>query len=119
MKTLATCLTFTISLLATAAFGACEMPSLVSAIPDGATATEAELLAVQTEVTAYIAAMDEYIACQNEELTTNGEDAAKEYLYQIGMRIAFAREEVDAVATNFNEQVNAFRAARQAAPGVQ
>lgn len=115
MKTLAICLVSAAGLFASTAFGACEMPSLVTSIPDGATATEEELLAAQTEVTNYIAAMDDFIACQNEELSVNGDDAAAEYLYQMSARIDFAREEVDAVASQFNDQVNAFRAARQAA----
>jgi hypothetical protein len=88
----------------------CEMPTLVAAIPDGATARQTELLAAQTQVKAYIAAMDEYIACQNEELRVNGDGATSEYLYQMSSRIAFARDEVDAVATRFNDAVEAFRA---------
>ena len=100
--------------LAAGARAACEMPSLVRAIPDGATATEQELLTVQTEIQAYVAAMDDYIACQNEELSVNGSEASAEYLYMMTTRIETARNEVDKVASDFNEQVTAFRAARQA-----
>lgn len=98
------------------AHAACEIPSLVSSIPDGTTATEDELLAAQAEVQAYIAAMDAYIACENEELATNGDNATSSYYYQMSERIAFAREEVDRVATEFNDQVIAFRETRQTAP---
>lgn len=97
-----------------AANAACEMPSLVASIPEGATATEVELLAAQAQVRAYIEAMDSYIACQNEEMATNGDDATSSYLYQMSERIEFARTEVDQVATEFNDQVEAFREARSA-----
>ena len=100
------------SLSAAAARAACEIPALVASIPDGATATEAELLAVQTEVQAYIAAMDNYIACQNEEMTADEDDTTADFLYLMSQRIESAREEVDRVAMEFNDQVNAFRAAR-------
>jgi phage host-nuclease inhibitor protein Gam len=101
--------------VARAASAACEMPSLVAAIPDGATATEQQLLAVQAEVKSYVTAMDGYIACQNQELAAQGENATAEFLYLMSTRIESARKEVDAVATRFNDQVNAFRTARPGA----
>jgi len=101
------------SLFATTAYGACEMPALVASIPDGETATEPELLAVQAEVRAYVEAMDDFIACQNEELTADGDNATSQYLHLMTERITAARREVDQVATEFNDQVAAFRAARQ------
>lgn len=97
------------------ALAACEMPSLVGSIPDGATATEQQLLVVQTEVRAYVAAMDRYIACQNQELSAQGQTRNPDYLYLMSTRIESARKEVDAVATRFNDQVNAFRASRPGA----
>jgi hypothetical protein len=114
MKTRLRCLVAVAGLFTVAAFADCEMPSLVAEIPDGARATEVELLAVQAEVTAYIAAMDRYIACENDELTAREEDATAEFLFRMSTRIESARNEVDAIATNFNDQVNAFRATRQA-----
>ena len=115
MKTLASCLVAATLLGAPTTFAACEMPSLVTAIPDGATATEEELLAVQADIQAYIMAMDQYIACQNEEMEGSRDTATADYLYLMSTRIESARHEVDKVATDFNDQVNAFRAARQAA----
>ena len=97
------------------ASAACEMPALVGAIPDGRMATEQQLYAVQTEVRAYVEAMDRYIACQNQELTARRESANAEFLYLMSTRIESARKEVDAVATRFNDQVNAFRASRPGA----
>jgi hypothetical protein len=114
MKAIASYLAIVASTFATASFAACEMPSLVTSIPDGATATEEELLAVQDRIKTYVAAMDRYIACQNEEMSVSGENASSEYLVLMSNRIEAARNEVDAIATQFNDQVNAFRAAREA-----
>jgi len=102
------------SLVTLTALADCQMPTLIDSIPDGATSSEAQLLAAQAEVRAYISAMDGYIACQNEELSANGDDATSEYLFQMTTRIESARSEVDAIATRFNDAVNAFRAARPA-----
>ena len=114
MKTLATCFLALAGLSASAAFAACEMPTLVASIPDGATATEEELLSVQSEIQAYITAMDRYIACQNEEMEGSRDSATSDYFYLMSTRIDSARKEVDKVATDFNDQVNAFRSARAA-----
>ena len=113
MRTPASYLVIVACLFASAAYGACEMPALVTTIPDGASATEEELLAVQAEVKAYVAAMDEYIACENEEMAANEDEATEDYFYRMSARIESARNEVDLVASDFNDQVNAFRAARQ------
>ena len=119
MKTQARCLVVLAALNASAAYAACEMPTLVAAIPDGATATEDELLAVQVEIQSYISAMDRYIACQNEEMEGSRDNATADYLYLMSTRIESARQEVDKVASDFNEQVNAFRSARSAAINIR
>jgi hypothetical protein len=103
---LATCLS------APAAFAACEIPSPPTGIPDGTTASESELLAAQSVVQSYVTAMNAYIACENEALTVGGENAAAEFRFQLSTRIDNARAEVDAVATRFNAEVQAFRATR-------
>jgi hypothetical protein len=107
------CITTSLVLAATVASAACEMPSMVRAIPDGTKTSEAELLQVQGEVQAYVRAMDDYIACTNEELTASGDDATAEFLLAMTTRIETARKEVDAVASDFNDQVVAFRAANR------
>ena len=91
----------------------CEMPSLVSDIPDGATASEDELLASQAEIEAYVTAMDSYISCSNAEIDAASGNASADFLYWMSARVESAREEADAVARKFNDQVVAFRAARQ------
>ena len=119
MKILASSFLAVAAFNAAAAFAACEMPALVTAIPDGATATEEELLAVQIEVQAYVQAMDRYIACQNEEMDGSRDNATADYLFLMSTRIESARKEVDKVASDFNAEVNAFRNARQAAVNVR
>jgi hypothetical protein len=116
MKTAAISFAIAAGLANLQAEAACEMPTLVSSIPAGTTASEAELLAAQAAVRSYITAMDNYLACQNEELRASGSNATEEYLFQMTARIETAHAEVDAVATRFNEQVTAFRAARPASP---
>jgi hypothetical protein len=100
----------------TAAQAACEMPALAGAIPDGATATEQEMLRAQNEIRAYIASMDQYIACQNEEMNADEENSTADYLYLMSVRIESARAEVDKVAMDFNDQLDAYRAATQTTP---
>ena len=115
MKTCVNCLVGALCLVASAAHAACELPAVVASIPDGRTATEAELLAVQEEVKAYVTAMDAYIACENEAITAEGGAATDDFLHWMTTRIESARSEVDAVARRFNAEVVAFRESRQAA----
>jgi hypothetical protein len=119
MKIQTGCLVAVAAMNATAVFAACEMPALVASIPDGTRATEEELLAVQAEIQAYIGAMDRYIACQNEEMAGSRDVATADYLFLMSTRIESARQEVDKVATDFNDQVNAFRSARRAGPNIR
>jgi len=113
MRNLAGLLILAAALATETAWAACEIPATIASIPDGAIATEEELLAVQAEIQTYVEAMDQYIACENEQLQTRGENAAAEFLYLISARIESARNEVDMIATRFNDEVTAFRAERQ------
>jgi hypothetical protein len=109
------CLTLAAALASGVAAGACEKPSLPS-VPDGATATQEELLSAQSLVRDYVSAMDLYIACENEAMQAGSEQTTADYLILMSERIESARDEVDAVATRFNDQVEAFRATRQGLP---
>lgn len=92
------------------AAAACETPSVVP-IPDGATATRAELAETRVRVQAYLAAMQEYLACVNQELTAEGDDAPQQFKALMVARNNAAVTEMEAVAASFNEQVRAYRAA--------
>jgi hypothetical protein len=115
LKTTLACLSLAAALASGVAAGACEKPSLPS-VPDGATATQEELLSAQSRVRDYIAAMDLYIACENEAMRAGSGQTTADYLVLMSERIESAREEVDAVATRFNDQVEAFRSTRQGVP---
>jgi hypothetical protein len=97
------------------AHAACEIPT-VAAVPNGATATEEEMLAAQATVKAYIAGVEAYIACINEELTAAGEDAPAEFKSLMVTRHNSAVTEIESVAAAFNRELQAYRAAR---PGTE
>jgi hypothetical protein len=84
-------------------------------IPDGATATEPDLLQAQEAVRAYLAAMQDYLVCVQEEQTATGENAPTEYKALMVKRQHAAIDEMEAVAALFNEQLAAYRAAHPAA----
>ncbi|MEM7278948.1 MAG: hypothetical protein AAF385_12555 [Pseudomonadota bacterium] len=92
---------------------ACDYPEKAD-IPNGATATEAEMIAGQKTVKRFMAQMDDYLACidaENAEAAVEGE--AEEITAQ---REAFAVkkhnaavDDLERVAAEFNEQVRAFK----------
>ena len=112
MKILLSSIAIGCVMIADVAAAACEKPDLPN-VPDGATATEDELLAVQVQVEIYVAAMDRYIACENEAMEAGSDQTTAEFIILMSERIESAKDEVDVVATRFNAQVEAFRAARQ------
>lgn len=110
MKILARWLVLSTGFVALPVFAACENPTMVS-IPDGATATMEELLAVQGQVKTYMAEMEVYLACINEEIEAGGEDASAEFKSLMVTRHNSAVTEMETIAAAFNEQVQAYRAA--------
>lgn len=92
------------------AFAACEQPSMVR-VPDGATASMDQLLTAQADVKTYMAAMETYLACLNEELEAGGEDAPAEFKSLMVNRHNSGVSEMETVAAQFNQQVQAYRAA--------
>ena len=88
----------------------CDHPPLVS-IPDGASSTMDDLLAAQGSIREYMASMNEYLDCTNDELTAAGDDAPAEYKAIMLSRHNAAIEEMEAVASDFNLEVQAYREA--------
>ena len=101
--------------LAAAGALACEMPSMVH-VPDGATATEAQMIEAREAVTDYVAAMDEYLACVDREITAEGDDAPEEYKALMTQRYNAAISEIETVAAAFNEELRSFRATTEQQP---
>jgi hypothetical protein len=89
---------------------ACENPTM-PAVPDGATTTMDQLLDAQGKVKTYMAAMEEYLACLNEELEVAGEDAPAEFKSLMVTRHNTGVSEMESVASDFNAQVQAYKAA--------
>jgi hypothetical protein len=93
---------------------ACETATLVTAVPDGATATREQMIEAQEEIKAYMAAMEEYLACLNEEIEAAGEEAPAEFKSLMVARHDTSVVEMEEVAKVYNEQLAAFNAANAA-----
>lgn len=116
MKIVSGCCIAVASLLAVPAL-ACDNPTLV-VVPDGESATMEELVAVQSEVQAYMAAMEEYIGCIDAELeAAGGDDSPALFQSLMVTRHNQGVEEMELVAEAFNEQVRAYREANPPAEG--
>jgi hypothetical protein len=88
--------------------GKCKYPKQPE-IPNGRTATEAELIAAQKKMKAYIAEGDDYIACIGKVEESWGEEASDE---QKAIIVLFNNKVVDdmqAVADLFNSAVRAYK----------
>jgi hypothetical protein len=105
-------------LLATgAALADCDYPRPPSSVPDGATATEEEMVAGMKSVKAYNEAVTAYLSCleqeMNEQVEAAGPDAPPAQIEQIKAihtkRHNAAVEELEAHAARFNEQVRIFK----------
>lgn len=80
---------------------ACEEPSYDQSIPDGKTASEAEMAAAQQAVKDFVSRGEAYIACLEDDgsLTSVARDRRR------GTTI----DEMQAVAANFNRELRHFR----------
>ena len=99
---------------------ACDYPER-PAIPDGSTASKEELLAAKEKVGAYLAGVDEYLTCiENAEKAAVAEldnpdpDDLKRRDDMLSKKFDAANEEKVLVGEQFNQQVRAYNAARQA-----
>jgi hypothetical protein len=109
----------TAAMVATAAFAMpaaadCAYPKSPSAIPDGATATEAEMLAGMTEFKRYDAEINAYLACLDKQTQARvSETSEPEQANQIKAvstkRHNAAIDELQAHADEFNAQLKAYK----------
>jgi hypothetical protein len=84
---------------------------MIGPIPDGATATEAQMLTARTEITAYMTAMENYLVCLDDELAAKSEAATPEYKEIMEKRILAGDDERRRVAGSFNDALQAYRRA--------
>ncbi len=97
------------SAMAGPAFADCGYPQDVS-IPDGAAASEAEMVEGQKGVKGYMAEMDEYLKCLDEKSAALGEEITEEDRLMHVKKHNAAVDAMEQVAANFNEQIRAFKA---------
>ena len=88
---------------------ACDYPALIT-VPDGESSTMSEMVTAQNAVRAYIDAMDVYLICVNAELSAAGDNAPADYKAIMFSRHNAAVAEMEAIASSFNEQVQAYKA---------
>lgn len=96
----------------------CTYPKTPSNMPDGATATQEEMVTGMKAVKDYNASVTKYLECLEGEMNARveaaGADAPPEQIEQIraihNKRHNAAVEELEAHAARFNEQVKAFKA---------
>jgi len=90
----------------------CVYPKAPASIPDGKTATEAEMISAMTAFKAYDADVKAFGSCLDEE--TKQKAAGTAQLMQIktmqSKKLNAAVEELQSKAKEFNEQVRAFKA---------
>jgi hypothetical protein len=104
-----------VSFLAGAAHAECVYPKSPTNLPDGATATQDEMVAGMKAVKEYNENVNTYLTCleteQNTRIEAAGDDAqAVEQIKAIHTkRHNAAVEELEASAAQFNEQVKVFK----------
>lgn len=89
---------------------ACDFPSDQVAVPDGASASEDEMVAAQQEVKAYMARVDDYLKCLDAEAAALGDAESDDQKLLHVKRHNAAVDAMEQLANNFNEQIRAFKA---------
>ncbi|GMW07215.1 MAG: hypothetical protein AMXMBFR8_20110 [Nevskiales bacterium] len=87
---------------------ACNYPAEVS-VPDGGTATEAEMKAANQAVKEYMAKVEEYLACLDGEEKDLGDTVTEEQKSVHTAKHNAAVDALNAVAARYNEQVQIFK----------
>ena len=107
-----------IALLAAPVHAACSYPTAPTKIPDGATATLAEMVAAQKAVKQFDEQINAYTACikleEDAQLSKGGDKLTPEQKKSIEQQQALknnaAVDEDQAVADRLNEQIRIFKA---------
>lgn len=89
---------------------ACSYPPEID-IPNGQTATEAEMRAAGGAIKDYMAAVDSYLACLDDEEKALGDAVTDEQKQVHTAKHNAAVDALNAVAARYNEQVRAFKKA--------
>ncbi len=98
----------TVTLGMATANAACTYPDEVD-MPDGATASEPEMLAGRDAVQQYMAEMDDYLTCLDKEAKSLGEEETPEQKQMHVARHNAAVDQMETIAAQFNEQLRAYK----------
>lgn len=93
------------------ASAACSYPAEVD-IPDGRTASEAQMKAANAAVKEYNARVEEYLACMDDEEKALGDAVTEEQKKVHTAKHNAAVDALNAVVARYNEQVQAFKKAK-------
>ena len=85
----------------------CNFPANIE-IPDGSSATEAELVATQSTVKQYMAAVETYLACLEAETKALGPGITEDQIRVHDMKHNAAVDEMEKLASAFNAEIRAF-----------
>ena len=118
MKSLLAAVAIAATALAPAAYADCSYPQAPSNIPDGSTATMAEMLAGQKAVQSYNEQMTAYLSCikleRDSRVAQAGDKLTKQQKAEMEAILAqknnAAVDQLHAVADQFNAQVKIFKA---------
>ncbi len=101
-----------VTLLAVPAVAECLLPD-VPALPEGRVAGRDQMIAASGAVKAYQAALVEYRSCIDAGIAALGEDGDAREKAQLGSWYDDSIDLEDALATRFNVQVRAYKAAQK------
>jgi len=109
--------TLLVSLAAVTASADCTYPKSPAGLPDGATASQDEMVAGMKAIKEYNSAVTSYLNCLETEMNTRieaaGPDAPADQVEQIKAihtkRHNAAVEELESTASRFNEQVKVYK----------
>ena len=118
MKSLLAAVAVAMTVLAPAAYADCTYPQAPSQLPDGSTATLAEMLAAQKVVQSYNEEMTAYLSCIKLERDSRVAQAGDKLTKQQKQEMAAievqknnaAVDQLHSVADRFNAQVKIFKA---------
>ena len=118
MKSLLTAAIIAVAALAPAAYADCTYPTAPNPIPDGNTATLAQMLSMQKTVQAYNEEMNAYLSCiqleRDSRVAQSGDKLTKQQKQELEaievQKHNAAVDQLHAVADQFNAQVKIFKA---------
>jgi len=108
MKALLTAVAFVSLGTSFSAHAECPFPKAPATIPDGSTASEAEMIAAMNAFKAYNEEVKAFQACLDEE--SKQKTATMSFKAMQAKKLAAAVEELETKAKQFNEQVRIFKA---------